>query len=146
MSNTWKLYPPPPPPPQTPWKGIRAHRHSKGPSVCSPVFRISIGITWCGQRVADGVHRGWPWTCTAPPSTERGGRPDSPQGLPWAPAGGASSAPLVELEPVSFPAGLAVEGPNPDVHGKFQPGGPAGSRGEQSRAGHQSRGENACEG
>lgn len=54
--------------------------------------------------------------------------------------------PLAELEPVSFPAGVAVKGSNYDVHGNLQLGGHAGSRGEHSRVSHQSRGENACEG
>ena len=80
--------------PQTPWKGVRAHRHSKGPSVCSPVFRISIGITWCGLSLGDGIHRGCPWTGTASTlGPERGGQSDSPRGILWALAAGASSAP-----------------------------------------------------
>lgn len=54
--------------------------------------------------------------------------------------------PLAELEPVSFPAGVAVKGSNHDVHGNLQLGGHAGSRGEHSRVSRQSRGENACEG
>ena len=81
-----------------------------------------------------------------PPSPERGGQQTHREEFCELSLQEHLQLPLVELEPVSFPAGVAVEGSNHDVHGNLQLGGHAGSREEHSRAGHQSRGENACEG